>query len=56
MTEAEVSEMDQNPNIQDIVQVRLYDDQGKVARLKTPAFAHYAPMVQRVVDAHLGAS
>ncbi len=56
MTKAEVSEMNQNPNIQDIVQVRLYDDQGKVAGLKTPAFAHYAPMVQRVVDAHLGAS
>lgn len=56
MTKAEVFEMNQNPNIKDIVQVRLFDDQGKVAGLNTPAFAHYAPMIQRVVDAHLDAS
>lgn len=55
MSDNEVAEMAQNPNIDEIVQVRLYDDQGKVAGLNTPPFAHYAPMVQHVVDTHLGA-
>ncbi len=53
MTTGEVAEMEQNPNIKEIVQVRRYDDMGKVADLETPPFNHYAPMVQRVVDTHL---
>ncbi len=48
----EVAAFETNPNLQDIVSVRLLDDEGKVPGLKTPGFAHYAPMVQRVVDAH----
>ena len=48
----EVAEFDRNPNIREIVRVRRLDDAGKVAGLETPGFDHYAPMVQRVVDAH----
>lgn len=52
MSPAEVAEFDRNPNIAEIVRVRRLDDAGKVAGLETPGFDHYAPMVQRVVDAH----
>lgn len=56
MSPDEVVEMEQNPNIKDIVQVRYYDDAGKVADMDTAPFDHYAPMIQRVVDTHLTAS
>jgi len=34
--------------------VRRLDDAGKVAGMVTPGFDHYAPMMQRIVDAHCG--
>jgi cytidylate kinase len=43
---------EKNPNMKEIVKVRHYDDAGKRADMKTQPFSHYAPMVQRVVDAH----
>ncbi len=52
MSEAEVAEFEQNPNLKEIVKVRYYDDAGKRDDLETQPFSHYAPMVQRVVDAH----
>ena len=52
MSPEEVAEFEKNPNIRDIVRVRHLDDAGKVAGMATPGFDHYAPMVQRVVDAH----
>jgi phosphonate degradation associated HDIG domain protein len=52
MKEAEVREFSQNANIGPIVQVRYWDDQGKDPAVTAPDFWHYAPMLQRVVDAH----
>ncbi len=52
----EIAEFERNPNVAEIVQVRYLDDAGKHADMETPGFAHYAPMVQRVVDAHCGVS
>lgn len=52
MSPEEVREFERNPNVEEIVRVRHLDDAGKVADMATPGFAHYAPMVQRVVDAH----
>lgn len=52
MNASEVAEFEKKPNLKDIVKVRHYDDAGKRGGLKTPSFALYAPMVQRVVDAH----
>jgi [1-hydroxy-2-(trimethylamino)ethyl]phosphonate dioxygenase len=52
MTVQEVSEFEKQRNIRDIVKVRYLDDAGKIAGMATPEFAHYAPMLQRVVDAH----
>ncbi|MEB8387365.1 HD domain-containing protein [Rhodobacteraceae bacterium KMM 6894] len=53
MSSEEVAEFETNPNVKEIVQVRYLDDAGKHADMETPGFAHFAPMVQRVVDGHL---
>jgi len=55
MSDAEVAEFELNPNLADIVTVRYLDDAGKRPDMQTPGFAHFAPMVQRIVDAHCGA-
>ncbi|MDF1601525.1 HD domain-containing protein [Mesorhizobium sp. YIM 152430] len=52
MNADEVRAFERNPNVNEIVRVRHLDDAGKIADMETPGFAHYAPMVQRVVDAH----
>jgi phosphonate degradation associated HDIG domain protein len=55
MSPQEVAEFEQNPNLEQIIQVRYLDDASKHADMETPDFAHFAPMVQRVVDAHCSA-
>ena len=55
MNAEEVAEFQKNPNLDQIIQVRYLDEAGKHADMQTPPFAHFAPMVQRVVDAHCGA-
>ncbi|SPH16959.1 hypothetical protein DEA8626_00473 [Defluviimonas aquaemixtae] len=52
MSADEVTAFEKNPNLKQIVQVRYLDDAGKRADMKTPPFAHFAPMVQRIVDRH----
>lgn len=52
MNAGEVAEFEKNPNVEDIVAVRYLDDAGKEPEMQTPRFDHFAPMVQRVVDAH----
>ena len=54
MNEDEVAEFEKNPNLREIVEVRYLDDAGKHADMRTPDFAHFAPMVQRIVDQHCG--
>ena len=48
----EVAAFEKNPNLKEIVKVRYYDEAGKRGDLETKPFSHYAPMVQRIVDAH----
>lgn len=55
MDEGEVAAMCENPNLDAIVQVRIWDDLGKDPMMETPPFGHYAPMLQRVVDRHMRA-
>lgn len=52
MSAEEVAEFEKNPNLKEIIQVRYLDEAGKHADMETPPFAHFAPMVQRIVDAH----
>lgn len=54
MTDTEVAAFAREPNLSSILQVRVWDDQGKDPAVTTPAFGHYAPMIQRVVDTHKG--
>jgi phosphonate degradation associated HDIG domain protein len=54
MSEAEAARFRANPHHLSAVRVRRWDDAGKVAGMKTRAFADYAPMLQRLVDRHLG--
>ncbi|HEX6012899.1 MAG TPA: HD domain-containing protein [Geminicoccaceae bacterium] len=53
MGAAEAAAFERNPYHREAVQVRLWDEGGKVPGLATPPFAHYAPLLQRVVDRHL---
>ena len=54
MSADEVAAFESNPNLKKIIQVRYLDEAGKVADMETPDYWHFAPMVQRVVDAHCG--
>jgi [1-hydroxy-2-(trimethylamino)ethyl]phosphonate dioxygenase len=53
MSQAEVAEFQKNPFYRQAVQVRLWDEAGKVSGMKTPPFDYYAPLLQRVVDRHM---
>ena len=52
MSAEEVAHFEAMENLKAIIDVRHLDDAGKEADMKTPPFAHFAPMVQRVVDRH----
>jgi len=56
MTPDEVAAFERNPNLEDIITVRYLDEAGKKAGMKTPDFWHFAPMVQNLVDKHMGVS
>ncbi len=49
MSPAEVTAFEQNPNLGDIVQVRLWDEMGKDPECETPGFSHFEPVLRRVV-------
>ena len=49
MSEAEVADFRQNPFFAEAVRVRLWDEAGKVAGLKTKEFGDYGPLLERVV-------
>ena len=53
MSDDEAKEFSANHNLEEIIRVRFYDEAGKEPDMATEPFAHYAPMIQRVVDAHL---
>jgi [1-hydroxy-2-(trimethylamino)ethyl]phosphonate dioxygenase len=53
MNAAEVDEFRANPYYAEAVQVRKWDEEGKVPGMSTPPFEHYAPVLQRVIDRHL---
>ncbi len=55
MTADEAEAFAANPHLKDILQVRYWDEDGKAAGVETPDFAHYAPLLQALVDRHTGA-
>lgn len=54
MSPEEVARFEASPHLEQILQVRYLDEAGKRPDMETPDFAHFAPMVQRQVDAHCG--
>lgn len=56
MSSAEVAEFERNPFFKEAVRVRLWDEAGKVADLKTRDIQDYVGLLQRVVDRHLQGS
>lgn len=52
MNDEEVAAFQANPNLEKIIQVRYLDEAGKRDDMNTPDFWHFAPMVQRLVNAH----
>ncbi|WP_171131993.1 MULTISPECIES: HD domain-containing protein [unclassified Ruegeria] len=53
MSAEEVATFQANPNLEAIIQVRYLDEAGKSPDMDTPDFAHFAPIVQRMVDRHM---
>lgn len=54
MNTEEVAEFEKNPNLKQIIAVRYLDEAGKRDDMDTPDYWHFAPMVQRMVDKHMG--
>ncbi len=52
MNDEEVAEFANNPYLDEIIQVRYLDEAGKEADMNTHDFAHFMPMLQRLVDSH----
>lgn len=52
MNTAEVVEFEKNPNLQAIVKVRLFDDQGKVPNMEINPFSYYEATIQKIVNSH----
>lgn len=52
MSDDEVAVFARNPNLEAVLQVRRWDDLGKVAGTPTPDFRHYAGLLQKLVDRH----
>jgi len=50
MTANEAAAFRALPRLDDILQVRRWDEAAKIAGAATPGFAHYAPLLQRLVD------
>ena len=50
MSEAEIINFKRNPNLKQILTVRLYDDAAKVPKMATPSFRHFAPLVHKMVN------
>jgi [1-hydroxy-2-(trimethylamino)ethyl]phosphonate dioxygenase len=55
MDSDEVAAFRDHPNVDAIIQVRIWDEDGKVPGQRTQPFGHYAPVLQRVVDRHMDA-
>ena len=51
MNPEEVAEFETRPNRRAIIAVRYLDDAGKKVGRPTPGFAHFAPMLRRMVAA-----
>ncbi len=55
MSADEAAEFRRNPHHEAAVRVRRWDELAKDPAMATPPFTYYIPLLQRVVDRHMGA-
>ena len=53
MSESETAKFANNPELEFLLQVRIWDEAAKVPGKKTRSFAYYAPLLESLVDANL---
>ena len=54
MSEREVAQFRTNPDLDAIIQVRIWDEGATDPEASTPPFEHYAALLERVVQQHVG--
>ncbi len=52
MEAREADEFARHPHLDDIIAVRLLDDAGKRAGMKTPGFSHFVPIIESLAEEH----
>ena len=53
MSESETAEFANNPELESLLQIRIWDEEAKVPGKKTRSFAYYAPLLESLVAAKL---
>ena len=53
MSESETAKFANNPELEFLLQVRIWDEEAKVPGKKTRSFAYYAPLLESLVDANV---
>ena len=53
MSESETAKFANNPELEFLLQVRIWDEEAKVPGKKTRSFAYYVPLLKSLVDAKL---
>ena len=53
MSESETAKFANNPELEFLLQIRIWDEEAKVPGKKTCPFAYYAPLLEGLVDAKL---
>jgi [1-hydroxy-2-(trimethylamino)ethyl]phosphonate dioxygenase len=54
MNDIEAAAFQKQENLAAIIQVRQWDEAGKIAGARTPEFEQFMPLLQRLVDNHCG--
>jgi len=51
MSESETADFANNPKLESLLQIRIWDEEAKVPGKKTGFFGYYVPFLESLVDA-----
>ena len=51
MNESEMAEFASNPELESLLQIRIWDEIAKVPGKRTRSFAYYVPLLENLIDA-----
>ena len=51
MSESETAEFANNPELESLLQIRIWDEAAKIPGKETRSFAYYVPLLESLVDA-----